>query len=77
MQKVAEGMDCVLVYAVIPKSTLTRMLEVQTGEKARALLRPVAQTMSLENQSVNSFAETDQRQRLQDHLLKNPRQLWR
>lgn len=54
LRRVAEALDCTLVYALVPNYPL----EVSVRDRARALLRqrlaPVEHSMSLENQQVMS-----------------------
>jgi predicted DNA-binding mobile mystery protein A len=58
LKRVAEAMDCKLVYAIVPKTgTLDDIVEKKAYDKATALVRAVDTTMSLEDQSVGRTEE--------------------
>jgi predicted DNA-binding mobile mystery protein A len=57
LQRVAEAMDCDLVYALVPRGSLEATLRDAARRKLSPHLRAVAQTMRLENQ--NSIPEAD------------------
>jgi predicted DNA-binding mobile mystery protein A len=58
LRRVAEAMDCKLVYAIVPKTgTLDDIVEKKARDKATALVRAVDTTMSLEDQSVGRTEE--------------------
>lgn len=71
LRKAAEAMDCVLVYAMIPKTSL----EATVHERERAIainaLRRVSHSMALEDQGV---ADTENEARIQRYIAKNLRQ---
>jgi len=74
LRRVAEALDCRLVYAFVPKTTL----ELAVRERARAFARgrrtPVEHSMLLENQKV---AERDFETRLDEIVREtNPRLFW-
>jgi predicted DNA-binding mobile mystery protein A len=52
LRKAAEALDCRLVYALVPKTSLTQAVETRARTIARRNLARVAQTMALEDQSV-------------------------
>ena len=58
LKRVAEAMDCKLVYAILPKTgTLDDIVEKKAHDKATTLVRAVDTTMSLEDQSVGRTEE--------------------
>ena len=76
LRRVAEALDCTLVYALVPK----KPLETTIRERASALLRrrrgPVEHTMLLEDQQV-SDKWTDRHAQVDDIIREtNPRRFW-
>jgi predicted DNA-binding mobile mystery protein A len=56
LRRVAEAMDCKLVYAIVPMSgTTTDLAERYARERATADVREAGNTMALEDQSVNNL----------------------
>jgi len=51
LEKVAEALDCKLVYALVPKTSLESMAYDQARKKAMKLLAKVSHNMALENQT--------------------------
>jgi predicted DNA-binding mobile mystery protein A len=52
LRRVAEAMNCKLVYALVPNEPLDSMVRARARKVARQRLRSVEHTMRLENQSV-------------------------
>ncbi|WP_245641678.1 mobile mystery protein A [Paraburkholderia bannensis] len=50
LRKLAEGLDCELVYALVPRKPLTQVVEDQARSIALQEVSSVAHTMSLEDQ---------------------------
>ncbi len=50
LRKLAEGLDCELVYALVPRKPLTQVVEDQARSIAVQEVSSVAHTMSLEDQ---------------------------
>lgn len=76
LRKAAEGLDCRLVYALVPnEGSLEATARKQALKKARALVAPVNHTMVLEAQGVNNIEQKISE--TADDLMKNitPR-LW-
>ncbi len=76
LRKAAEGLDCRLVYALVPnEGSLQATVRKQALKKASALVAPVNQTMVLEAQGVNNLEQKINE--TADDLMKNitPR-LW-
>lgn len=77
LRKVAAGMDCDLVYALVPRDSLARTLEDAARTIAKAELDRVQHTMSLEAQGTNPEAlDRLLHERIRD-LLRDTRRLWR
>lgn len=53
LRRVAEGLDCVLVYGLVPRTSLEKMVHDQARAIATERLDRVHQTMRLENQELN------------------------
>jgi predicted DNA-binding mobile mystery protein A len=74
LKKVAEAMDCTLVYALVPKSSLEDFVQKQIQKIAKENLIKVSHSMKLEDQEVG-FNES-----LYDDFLKefeDSSRLWR
>lgn len=77
LNKVAEAMNCRLVYALVPAQPLEEMQRDRARKLADALLNPVAYTMRLEDQAMSDQEAKRQRKRLTKQLLlENPKKLW-
>ena len=53
LRRAAEAMDCVLVYAIVPKTTLKETLLKQARQKIRQDMARASHTMALEDQSLS------------------------
>ena len=77
LRKLAQALDCRLVYAVVPNKPLEEMRLEQARKVARRQLKPVAHSMSLEAQGVSDTDQKSELDRLVQKLLAgNPRRLW-
>ena len=77
LTKTAEAMGCKLVYALIPNTTLSDILEKQARKVARQRLDRVSHSMGLEAQKVVSDKEQEQFEELVKELLESPsKKLW-
>lgn len=77
IRRAAEAMDCELVYALVPRTTLKAALRSQAEKAARRKLRPVAHTMRLEEQGLPPQEEAKQLAEMAEELSRNPpRWLW-
>ena len=74
LRRVAEALDCSLVYALVPNKPLGTMVRDRARVVARRHLEPIEHSMLLENQKVST---KDFEARL-DELVRdiNPRTLW-
>ena len=75
LKRVAEAMNCTLVYAIVPNDTLEEFLQRQARKIAREHLKPVEQTMMLENQSLTP---AQSKELLEEYIRTklNPRLVW-
>lgn len=77
LNKVAEVLDCRLVYALVPVKPLDEMQRDRANKLADALLDPVAHTMKLEDQAMSEQEAKRQREHLAKLLLlETPKKLW-
>jgi len=78
LRKLADGLDCELVYALVPRQSLSKMVEAQAEKLARQEVLGVAHSMSLEDQRPSDeFVERQVAERRQA-LLSGPwSRLWR
>lgn len=78
LRKLAEGLDCELVYALVPRRPLKEVVETRADLVAREQVRGVAHSMSLENQRPSEeFVEKQLAQRRLDLLAGKWSNLWR
>ena len=80
LEKLARGMDCRLVYAIVPNGerTLEQLVRDRAELVARRQHSRVAHTMRLEQQGLEDKAEKRQLKRIVDALLSGSRRaLWR
>lgn len=80
IERYAKAMDCILVYAVVPKSPfedLDDLLEKKADHLARKIFQQVSHSMRLEDQSVGTQDSEQHIQQLKNELKSNldPR-LW-
>lgn len=77
MRRTAEALDCVFVYAVIPRESLEATLKTQALKKAKQTRNNVMHSMSLEDQGVNESANQYLLESLTEQFLtKSSRTLW-
>jgi len=77
LRHAAEGLDCTLVYVLLPNARLEAMVRERAERVAADQLGRTHQTMTLENQAVTPIRLRKERERLVDELLRgDPRRLW-
>lgn len=77
MRRVAEGLGCVFVYALIPKTTLDATVRAQARRLALLRLSLVSHTMALEDQALSESENDEVLARLIDDIMDDPpRSLW-
>jgi predicted DNA-binding mobile mystery protein A len=75
LRRVAEALDCVVVYALLPKSSLEDMVQGRAREIACKELVRIAHTMDLEAQGLSQAVREEQIDiYIRDHLRE--RDLW-
>lgn len=74
LKRVAEALDCVVVYALVPKTSLTAMVDQRAREIALRALGRVSHSMALEDQQVDRDLEA----RIQRYIASaiTDRNLW-
>ena len=73
LRRAAAAMDCTLVYALVPNTSLQATVETRAHVLAHNTFVATAQTMALEDQAVATTSE-DLEAYIQDHI--SERQLW-
>ena len=74
LRRAAEAMDCVLVYALVPETSLEQMVEHRARELALQALSRVSHSMALEDQHI----DRDLERRVQTYIATalRDRDLW-
>ncbi|MEX1009471.1 MAG: mobile mystery protein A [Acidimicrobiia bacterium] len=75
LQRAAEALDCRLVYALVPRSTLDESVHRQARKKAAVHVAAAAHNMRLEDQTVSESAADDEVEDLAVELV-DRRGLW-
>ena len=77
LRRVAEGLGCTLVYALVPNEPLDEMLKARARAAADAQLKRTHHSMRLENQALDKRDLEQERERLALAILAgDPRRLW-
>lgn len=77
LQRTAEAMDCVLVYAVIPRTSLDETIERQAQKKALAHMQSISHSMALEKQALDSASNQAMLETLTQQLIQQSKHtLW-
>lgn len=76
LRQAAEALDCVLVYALVPKTSLDDMVKDRARAVAEQQLARTDQTMRLENQAVSQQRLERAREDLAAELLRSDKRLW-
>lgn len=74
LRRAAEAMDCVIVYALVPKTSLTEMVDRRAREIALRALGRVSHSMALEDQQVDR--DLDKRIQTYIETALRDRDLW-
>lgn len=72
MRKTAEALDCVFVYAIVPRISLEETMRNRAMEVAVKRLVRATQTMQLENQALNSDENKEVLSRMVDEMMDSP-----
>ncbi len=77
LKKVAEALQCDLVYALVPRKPLGEILDDRAMQKAKTLVEQTGRSMSLEDQQTSlTYRRRAVKETAQQLLEKNPRRLW-
>ncbi|MBC8365934.1 mobile mystery protein A [bacterium] len=77
LEKVAEGLDCTLVFALIPRRGLEAMLHQQVEQLVQRRLERSGHLMDLEAQGLSPAERRRAKEEMVTELKRNPpRQLW-
>jgi predicted DNA-binding mobile mystery protein A len=77
LRRAAEALDCRLVYALVPNTSLEDTLRRQATTAARERLKRVSHSMRLEDQALSSREEAELlRERAEELMREMPRSLW-
>ena len=77
LERAARALDCTLVYAIIPNSSLEDMVRKQAEKVAKRRLESVSHTMRLEKQGVSKAVLQEQYNTILSDLLNGlDRKLW-
>jgi predicted DNA-binding mobile mystery protein A len=75
LRRLAEALDCELVYAFVPRAPLEQIYATAAGAVARRELGAIDHSMALEDQAVEVAEEDDRLRRfIEDEL--DPREVW-
>ena len=72
LRKLAAGIECDFVYALVPKRSLNEIIEEQALRRARSLANIVSSSMELEAQGISEDEKNQQVQALANSLLIKP-----
>ncbi len=77
LRKMADGMDCELVYAVVPRASLDMIVHHNANRAAHRIVGEVSQGMALEGQSTDDSARAAQVDALRERLIaQGSSQIW-
>lgn len=71
LEKVADNLNCTLVYALIPKKDLVTMINEQARKHIISKLENISHSMTLEDQKVKSDKQEEQIKILIEDLINN------
>lgn len=77
LKRAAENLNCIFVYAIVPKRPLEESMRTFAEEAADTILKGATQTMDLEGQPVRAVPVETMREELIIELKNNPRLMWR
>jgi len=78
MRQAAEAMDCVFVYAIVPRSTLEETVRAQARKVAESRTQRVSHSMLLEAQNLSSEEQRVSIEAAIEELVREmPKDLWK
>jgi len=77
LRRTAEAMDCVFVYAMIPRDSLEATIKKQANKKAIQYLQDSSHSMKLEDQAISNKASKEMLETITNQIIsKSTRTLW-
>ena len=77
LRRVAEELDCELVYALVPRTSIQEMIRERADFKAKKIIEAANQHMILESQQLDESSLNEQLNLETNHLIQDmPRDLW-
>ena len=76
LRRLAEAMDCELVYAIVPRSSLEEVIATQARQAAEQMVGRVADSMELEAQGTSRPEREQLISEVVERLRANPSELW-
>jgi len=77
LRRVAEELDCELVYALVPRTSIQEMIRERADFKAKKIIEAVNQHMILESQQLDESSLNEQLNLETNRLIQDmPRDLW-
>lgn len=71
LDKIAQAMNCRLVYAIVPNDGMIEFIEKTAEDKAKTQLQQTSHHMALEDQEISIESMKEQIHFLKEELLKN------
>lgn len=76
LRRLAEAMDCELVYAIVPRTSLDEVIRTRARQAAERMVGRVADSMELEAQATSHPEREQLVSELVERLRANPSELW-
>jgi predicted DNA-binding mobile mystery protein A len=77
LEKIAQAMNCRLVYAIVPNDGMIEFIEKAAEDKAKTQLQQTSHHMALEDQKISIESTKEQIHFLKEELLKtNIKHIW-
>jgi len=77
MRQAAEAMDCVFVYAIVPRTSLEETVRTQARKVAEARIQRVSHSMLLEAQNLSTAEQQASLDAAVEELMREmPKELW-
>jgi len=73
LRKLARGLECNLVYALVPTTSLADIMKEQALRRARSLVTVVSSSMALEDQGISEQEQERRIEKSAGDLLARPR----
>ncbi len=72
LRKLAQGLQCDLVYALVPETSLDEIMREQAHRRAKSIAESVSSSMELEDQGISDQDQNRQIETLAESLLTKP-----